>query len=47
MRQLNDQRRAPQRPGLQAGGGAQELAALEAALAAKMASLGSMQARRR
>ena len=29
VRQLNDQRRSPQRPGLPAGGGAQELAALE------------------
>ena len=45
VRQLAELRRSPQRPDLRAGGGvAQELAGLEAALAAKMASLGSMQA---
>ena len=33
VRQLQDQRRSPQRPGLPAGGAAQELAAMEVRLA--------------
>ena len=44
VRQLAELRRSPQCPELPAAGGAQELAALEAELARKMASLGRMQA---